>query len=445
MEVRKDELFEKMNPAKALAIMALPTIASQLVVLLYNIADTWFIGRTNNPYMIGASSLALTIYLAVVALANVFGVGGGSLMARLVGEKKLDEARKVVSYSIAMTIISSIVFSIIVFIFMDSILAFLGASVYTIVYGRQYMLVAIVFGSVPTALSMCMPQFLRNAGYSKEAGLGVGLGSVLNIILDPIFMFVILQRGNEVLGAAIATLISNIISMLYFILIFINLRNTSVLDLPIRKETISRENVKALYSVGLPAAFSIFLFDIVTIVINKLTASYGDIPLASMGIVLKLERIPINVGLGVCLGMVPLVAYNYGSKNYERMNTFSTLARRVIVIFSIVCVILFFVFAEPIIAGFIRDESTVKYGCRFLRGRCFALPFMLIGYHIVNYMNAVGKGKISFMLAVIRHIVLIIPIALIMNVVWKLTGLVLSQVVADVINVIIASIIFYFR
>ena len=125
------------------------------------------------------------------------------------------------------------------------------------------------------------------------------------------------------------------------------------------------------------------------------------------------------------------------------MKEFSSLARRVIVAFSIICTILFFVFAEPIISSFIGDESTVKYGAKFLWGQCFSLPFMLIGYHIVNFMNAVGKGKISFILAIIRHLVLIIPIALIMNAVWHLTGLVLSQVVADAINVIIASIIFY--
>lgn len=438
---RKEELFEKMNPMKALAIMALPTIASQLVVLIYNIADTWFIGRTNNPYMITASSLALTIYLAVVALANVFGVGGGSLMARLIGDKKFDEARKIVSYSILMSIVSSLVFSILVFIFMDAILEFLGASANTLLYGKQYVLVAIVLGSIPTALSMCMPQFLRNAGYSKEAGFGVGLGNILNIILDPIFMFVILKRGNEVLGAAVATLISNVISMLYFIFIYIKLKDLTVLELPTRIEKNSSENKKSLYSVGLPAAFSIFLFDIVTIVINKLTATYGDIPLAAMGVVLKLERIPINIGLGVCLGMVPLVAYNYGAKNYERMKEFSSLSRKVIIAFSVLCVIVFFVFAELIIASFIGDESTVKYGARFLRGRCFSLPFMLIGYHIVNYMNAIGKGKMSFILAIIRHLVLIIPIALIMNALWQLTGLVLSQVVADIINVVIASIL----
>ena len=230
--MEKQLLFEKVKPGKALAVMALPTVASQLVVLLYNLADTWFIGRTDNPYMIGASSLALTIYLVAAALSNVFGVGGGSLMARLLGEKKENDAKKVVAYSIITATICSLVFSVVVLIFMEPLLKLLGASENTLEFGKQYAFTTVVLGSVPTVLSMCMPQFLRNAGYSKEAGLGVILGSLLNIGLDPLFMFVILPEGYEVLGAGIATLISNIISFGYFVFMFKKLKEKTVLVLP---------------------------------------------------------------------------------------------------------------------------------------------------------------------------------------------------------------------
>ena len=179
-----------------------------------------------------------------------------------------------------------------------------------------------------------------------------------------------------------------------------------------------------------------------TIVINRLTVSYGDIPLAAMGIVLKLERLPLNVGLGICLGMVPLVAYNYSAKNYDRMMKFASLARIAILSFSGICIILFWFFAEPITASFIKDEETVRYAAMILKGRCFAMPFMLIGYHVVNFMNAVDRGKVSFLLAVIRHLVLIIPLLFIMNAVFGFTGLIWSQLVADVINALIAITIY---
>lgn len=438
----KTELFEKTKPGKALAIMALPTIASQIVLLIYNLADTWFIGRTNDPYMIGASSLALTIYLALAAIANVFGVGGGSLMVRLLGEKHPDEARKVASYSVTYSAFAALAFSILLLIFMTPLLRAMGASDNTFAYCRQYLLLTAVIGGLPTVLSMSMPQLLRNAGYSKEAGLGVGLGSLLNVALDPLFMFVILPKGNEVLGAAVATMLSNVISLIYFIVMFRKVRNVTVLDIPRRIEDIGPDNRHSMYSVGIPAALSIFFFDIVTIVINRLTASYGDIPLAAMGIVLKLERIPINTGLGICLGMVPLVAYNFGSGDRERMNSVFRLAAVSVIGFSCVCAALFMIFSRSFISAFIADEETISYGVMFLRGRCLSLPFMMIGYLVVNFMNAIGRGKKSFELAVIRHIMLLIPVMLIMNSIWGLTGLIWSQLTADVINTIVVILVY---
>ena len=436
--MEKTDLFENTRPAKALAVMAIPTVASQLVVLIYNLADTWFIGRTNDPYMIAASSLALTVYLATVALSNVFGVGGGSLMARLCGEKHMEEAKAVVSYSVSMCALSSLAFSVLAFLFMDPMLKMLGASVNTLAYARQYVLTTTVIGGAPTALSMCMPQLLRNSGYSKEAGIGVGIGSLMNIILDPIFMFLLLPRGQEVLGAGMATMLSNICSLAYFVYEFRKLRKETVLVLPRRFERIDAKLRKGLYSVGIPAAFAIFLFDLVTIVINRLTASYGDIPLAAMGIVLKLERIPINTGLGICLGMVPLVAYNYGAENFERMKKISSLARNAVVIFSCICAAIFGIFTKEAVAMFMSNEDTVLQGAAFLRGRCLSLPFMMIGYHVVNYMNAVGEGKISFLLALLRHVILIIPILLILNYAFGMNGLIWSQLVADSLNSIIS-------
>ena len=152
--MKKNELFETAKPVKALSIMALPTIASQVILLVYNLADTWFIGRTKDPYMIAASSLVLTVYLAVVALSNVFGVGGSSLMVRLMGEKKNEDARKVASYSIAISFVAALVFSLLILIFMNPLLNLLGASENTFEYGRQYLLATAVIGGIPTVLAM---------------------------------------------------------------------------------------------------------------------------------------------------------------------------------------------------------------------------------------------------------------------------------------------------
>ena len=216
----RTEIFETMPVPKALAVMAIPTIISQIITLIYNMADTWFIGMTDNPYMVAASSLVGTVYLLTAGIANLLGVGGGSLVVRLMGSKDPDEARKVASLSLVMVCGASALFSLLCLIFMDPLLWLLGASVNTIGYARQYLFCVVVLGAVPTALGSVMSAMLRNVGYSKEAGFGMGLGGVLNVILDPIFMFLLLPDGCEVLGAALATMLSNVIAFLYFVVIY---------------------------------------------------------------------------------------------------------------------------------------------------------------------------------------------------------------------------------
>lgn len=422
--------------------MAVPTILSQLVILIYNLADTWFIGRTGNPYMIAAASLAGTMYLAILVAANVFGVGGASLMARRIGEKRFEDARKIASYSITWSAISALVISILTLIFMDPILRFLGASDNTIEYARQYLMVVVVIGGAPSILPMSMPQIIRNAGYSKEAGFGVGLGSVVNIILDPIFMFLILPDGYEVLGAAIATLLANLISLAYFIYVYHRVSKESVIELPRRIERIGRENARGVFSVGIPSGVTILLFDLVTIVINRIAASYGDIPLAAMGIVLKLERIPVGIGTGICFGMVPLVAYNYGAGNLKRMDQIANLSRNVIVGFSFIVLIILRLFAGPLVGTFIDDPETVSTGVAFIQGRCLSMPFMMLGFFVTYFMNAVTRGKYAFLIAILRHLVFLIPVMLIMDRMIGMDGLTWSPLVSDGICTVITYAIY---
>lgn len=435
------EIFETRPVPFALAKMAIPTIVSQLITLIYNIADTWFIGQTNNPYMVAASSLVLTIFLMTTALANLFGVGGGSLVVRLLGKGDEQEAKKVASFSLVMAAGAALLFSVLCLIFMNSLLRLLGASDNTIGYAKQYLLFVVVIGGIPTVLANTMSSMVRNIGYSKEAGFGLGMGGVLNVILDPIFMFVIFPDGYQVMGAAVATMLSNVITMTYFILVYRRLGEKTILALPRIVEKIRVDSAKSLFSVGVPAAMSVFLFDLTNMVINRLASGHGDIELAAMGIVLKVERLPLNIGIGICLGMVPLVAYNYASKNYKRMKEIFGAARIAGLVVSVCCVILYRICAPYIMRAFIADADTILYGTEFLQARCFATPFMFLSFHMVHFMQAIDRGKISFYLVVIRQLCLNIPIVFLLNYLLGMTGIVWTQMIADIINVIISYII----
>ena len=439
----KTALFETVAVPKALLTMAIPTIVSQLITLIYNMADTWFIGRTNNPYMVAASSLVLTVFLMVGALSNLFGVGGGSLMVRLLGAKDPEEARNAAAWTLVAGGAAALGFSLFCLVFMDPMLRLLGASDNTIGYARQYLVFVVVIGGFATSMSTVMSFMLRNAGYAREAAFGLGLGGVMNIALDPLFMFAILPDGMQVMGAGLATMLSNVISLAYFTLTYRRVRGESVLDIPRRLPRIRPESRRSLLGIGVPAALSVFLFDLTNIVINRLSASHGDIELAAIGIVQKAERLPLNVGIGICLGMIPLIGYNYASGNRRRMRDFFLWARVMGLAMSAVSVLLYRLFAGQIMRAFIADAETVRLGTAFLRARCVATPFMFLSFNMVNFMQAVDRGPESFWLPVIRQIALNIPLLIVMDRLFGMMGIVWTQAVADILNVIISYIIYW--
>ena len=316
----KAELFESVPVPRALAAMGIPTIISQLINLIYNMVDAFFIGRTGNSYMMAATTVTLTLTMMNVAFSNLFGVGGGSLIARLMGVRREEEAERVSAYSSARLPAAGLGWSLVIGLFMEPILRFLGASPATLGYARQYAIIVIVIGSTPAILSLTLAHLLRNTGYSSQASFGLSLGGVLNIALDPLFMFVLLPRGQEVIGAALATLISNAVGCGYLLFAFVQAQKKAPLSLNLRlARGLDRGHVRSLYSVGIPSAVLTGLFDLASICVNKLAAAHDDLVLAAFGIVMKVERIPNAVNIGICQGMMPIVAYNYAAGNRARM------------------------------------------------------------------------------------------------------------------------------
>ena len=439
---KKTQLFETESVPKALIRMAIPTVISQLITLIYNMADTWFIGRAGNPYMVAASSLVLTVFLMAGALGNLFGVGGGTLVVRLLGAKQEEEARRAASWTLAAAFGAALIFSMLCLCFMTPLLRLLGASDETIGYARQYLIFVVVIGGVPNVVNTTMSFMLRNAGYAKEAGFGLSMGGVLNIALDPLIMFTILPDGYQVMGAGIATMLSNVASLVYFVRVYRRVGDSSVLKLPTKIEKIQPSSRRNILSVGVPAALSVFLYDLTNIVINRLSASHGDIELAAIGIVLKVERLPLNIGIGICLGMIPLVGYNYASGNFKRMKEFFTAARIGGLAVAAVSLVLYRVFAAQIIGAFIAEPQTVALGTEYMKARCFAPPFMFLSFNMVNFMQAVNRGRESFLLCVIRQLALNIPILLIMERLFGMMGIVWTQAIADILNVIISYMIY---
>ena len=434
-------IFEEMPVPNALLNMALPMVVSQLIVLVYNMADTFFLGRTGNPLMVAGASLILPVFNVCIAVANIAGTGGGTLIARLLGVNRIGEARKIAAFSFYFSIIVSFCFALCTAIFMTPLLNLLGASEGTITYARQYVTCVIIIGAVPTVLSMTLANLLRNSGKAKQAGFGVSMGGIINIVLDPVFMFLLLPDGYQALGAGIATALSNIIVCSYFLIIIFRM-NSEILSFSPKNGIPEAASIRSFFSVGLPAALGPFLFDIDYIIIDRLASEYSDIALAAIGIVLKVERFPLNIGIGLCLGMVPLAAYNYSAGNYERMKDAVHCTRRMGTIIGIISIILYELFAPYIIRFFIADAQTIELGSTFLRIRAIATIMMFNCFIYVHFFQAVGKGNISLWLIVLRWAVLNIPLLFILNRIIGLNGIVWTQFVADTIAAFISLLVY---
>lgn len=440
----REDLFRNLPIPTALRVMILPAVASQLIVLIYNMADTFFVGQTNNPYMVAGTSLILPLFNITTCLAGLAGVGGGSLVSRLLGQGREDEARRTATFSLYLGLAISALFALVMGVFMQPILTLLGAGDNTYPFARQYALCVIVAGGVPTVLSNVLSNLLRSTGRSKEAGFGIILGGLLNIALDPLFMFVLLPDGREVLGAGAATCLSNCIACGFFFVVLARMGRGAVITFRPGAGLPQRDSISAIFAVGIPSAVATFLFDLDYVILDKLMVGYHDLALAAIGIVLKVERFPLNVGIGICQGMMPLAAYNYASGDRQRLSAAIRLSRTLGLVIAVVSIVLYEIFAGPLTQIFLEDPQTVGLAARFLRVRVLATPLMFLSFFTVYLFQAFGKGRISLLLGTVRWLVFNIPMLFLLNTLFGMYGLVWSQVTADTLTVLMSFLV-YFR
>lgn len=439
--VQKNQaLFESMSIPQAVRQMAVPAVISQIIVLLYNLADTFFIGKTNDPYMVAGVSLILPVFNITMALGTLIGTGGGAFLPKLMGRAQQEEAERVNQFCIRLTVAITALFCLLLFVFSRPLLFFLGAGENTYDYARQYMLIVVCLGGIPTVLTSVLSSLLRSLGLSRQSGFGVALGGILNIILDPLFMFVLLPPGHEVLGISLATLTSNLIACGYCG--WVMLYGQKQVALRLRCPMPERASILAILAVGIPAATNVLLFDLDYMVLNKLMSGYGEIPLAAVGIVLKAERFPIQAGLGLCQAMVPLVAFNYTAGNHRRMQDFIRYFAKIGLIIGIGSIVVYELLAPLILRAFIADADTVAYGVTFLRIRTPATLFMFLSFFIVHIFQALGKGTKALALCTMRWLGFNIPALLLLHWCFGMLGIVWAQLTADILTVAVSFIVY---
>lgn len=440
MDNSKTELFESMPIPKAVVTLSVPSVISSLVMVIYSLADTFFVGMMNNPVQNAAVTLAAPLLLAFNAVNNLFGIGSSSMMSRALGRKDYDTVYRSSAFGFYASLICSLLFSLLYGVLQSPILVMLGANAETMQATANYLFWTVLLGSAPSILNVVLAYLVRAEGSSLHASIGTMCGCLLNIVLDPIF---ILPWGLNLgaAGAGCATCLSNTVACLYFfVLLFVKRGKTYVCIKPSMFRP-SKQIVKGVCGVGIPASIQNLLNVTGMTILNNFTSAYGSDPVAAMGIAQRVNIVPFQIAMGFSQGIMPLISYNYTSGNIKRMKkTFMFTAK--ISLGFILAVMLTFVFAaEPIISMFMKNESIVAYGAAFQRGFCFALPFLCIDFLALGVFQSCGMGMKSFIFAVVRKIVLEIPALFVLNWLFPLYGLAYAQFVAELILGTIAVVV----
>lgn len=412
--------------------LAIPTVISSLVMVIYNLADTYFVGMLNDPIQNAAVTLAAPVLLAFNAINNLFGVGSSSMMSRALGSKDMDTVYKSSAFGFYCALFSGLLFSVLYTVFSAPLLVVLGANAETAQATGGYLMWTVSFGAAPAILNVVMAYLVRAEGASLHASIGTMSGCLLNILLDPIF---VLPWGLNLgaAGAGCATFISNCVACLYFfVLLFVRRGRTYVCINP-RQFRPTMRIVRGVCGVGIPASIQNLLNVTGMTVLNNFAASFGSDAVAAMGIAQKINTVPFQVALGISQGIMPLISYNYASGNTQRMKKTFFFTARISLSFLFLVMIAYLVFAGDLVRMFMDNEQIVAYGTSFLRGMCLAMPFLCMDFLAVGVFQACGLGKEAFIFAVLRKIVLEIPALFILNWIFPLYGLAYAQLVAEVI------------
>ena len=432
------ELFEKAPIPRAVMKMALPTVLSMLAIVVYNMTDTFFVGQTGDSYQVAAVSLCNPVFMIMMSFASLFGVGGGSAISRSMGANKLKRAANISAFCFYTVLVGSIAVGLLFYFAMPFVLRVMGASENTYGFARDYLMWTCI-GTLSITFSNSFPNIIRSEGASMHATIGMLIGIGTNIVLDPVF---ITTLGMGVGGAALATVIGNCLTCIYFLIYLIVKRETTILSFKPSDFMVGDGIAKEVISVGLPSACNNVLQSSAYILFNNFIAGYGDQCVAAMGVAMRSSTLVVMTQAGVSTGMQPLVAYSYGAKNMKRLKETVRFSIIFTLIIGFSLSLLYLIFTPQIVRLFIDDPVVIEYGVLILRIMLISTPVLGFMFCFMSALQGMGRAVSSFIVSVCRQGLAFIPCIFILNALFEFNGLISSEVIADYITIIISSLMF---
>ncbi len=436
---KREKIFSSYPIPKAVAALALPSVLSSIVNVIYNMADTYFVSLMKNTNATAAVSLTMPVFLFFVAFGNIFGVGGSAYIARSMGEGEKERVKKISSFSIFSSLFSGALLMILILLTINPLIKALGsASDIVTEYSHDY-LKYIALGGPMIVTSITASNLVRGEGAAKESMTGLMIGTVTNIVLDPI-MILVLNLG--VGGAAIATVIGNVASVIYYA--FYLIKGNSILSCNPKKFSFGDGILKNVIPVGIPAAINNLLMSFSNILLNNYMKDYGEAAVAALGIALKVNMLIAFVQMGIGMGVQPLIGYSYGARNTSRLRGTMKFTMLCTFVFGTLLSIIYLIFTTQIINIFNgeHDPQVTEYGVKILRALIISGPFLGIMFTYNFAFQAMAKPLPSLVLSIGRQGIIFIPLVIIMNNLFQFDGIVFAQPAADLFCVVLAVMMF---
>lgn len=428
----QNELFESASVPKAYMKLALPVVLSMMVSLVYNMVDTYFIALTGKQELVAGVSLAAPIFTLMIAFGDIFGLGGSSLISRLFGEKREEEAKRASAFCLWAAIGFGIFVTIVLLIFRTPILKLLGTDAATFEYAGEYY-TWIAVGAASIILGLVPSNILRTEGLATQAMAGSILGSIVNIILDPVFIF---GLGQGAAGAAMATVIGNVIADVYYI--YVMSKKAKRLSVSLKEIKIPGTMIRDILVIGIPASITNLMQSIMIMITNHYLIAYGTDKVAAMGIALKANMISAFILVGFAFGGQPLVGYNYGARNKKRLKEILRFAYLFEAGLALVFTILISIFAPAIIKIFMNQSDIITNGAMMLRFQQLGMVFMAVTLVSTCVCQSVGSAAGAFVLSISRQGVLYAILLIVLNAIFGYTGIIATQACADVLTAVLA-------
>jgi putative MATE family efflux protein len=420
-----------------LARLAVPTVLGIIVQLVYNITDTYFIGLLDDYRQIAAVSLAMPLMLVTNALSHIFSSGAPSYISRLLGKKEYDEVKKTSAFAFYTTILMGLLVVAVTLLFLKQIVRLIGVNDDTFNFTYNYIFIILIF-SVISMTSVTLQGLLRSQGTAKFASMGMIIGAVGNMLLDPLFILVF---DMGVKGAAIATVLGNISSFVFFVIMLCHKNNhVSIASKYYRP---NRRMVKEVLAIGIPHSLSMVIMSFSVVIYNAIAAGYGTYVVAASGISVKAQMASIMIVMGISMGMQPFIGFNYGAKNFRRL--FSGI-RASIVVGTSLCLLfatLFAITARWFVRQFSSDAQVIAIGTRILHLSIIGLPFMSIQTTFMTYLQATGQALKAMLVNLSRQCLVLIPVISLLNFFFKLNGFLWAQPISDLATTVLAVVMVF--